>query len=69
MKKLLFLLLLALLLVPAMALAGADITDPVSAANYLKGRAWFFDAGGNMTYECLMFRPEGPDEGKVQAYS
>ena len=22
-----------------------------------------------MTYECLMFRPEGPDEGKVQAYS
>ena len=45
------------------------ITNAASAASYLKGRAWLFEAGGNMTYECLMFRPEGPDEGKVQACS
>ena len=51
------------------AVDGMKITDPVAAVGYLKGRAWFFEAGGNMTYECLMFRPEGPDEGKVQAYS
>ena len=45
---------------------GMKITDAAAAASYLKGRAWLFEAGGNMTYECLMFRPEGPDEGKVQ---
>ena len=45
---------------------GMKITDAAAAASYLKGRAWLFEAGGNMTYECLLFRPEGPDEGKVQ---
>lgn len=48
---------------------GMKITNATAATNYLKGRAWFFEAGGNMTYECLQFRPEGPDEGTVQAYS
>lgn len=48
---------------------GMKITNATAATNYLKGRAWIFEAGGNMTYECLQFRPEGPDEGTVQAYS
>ena len=48
---------------------GMSITQAGQASGWLRGRAWLFAAGSDVTWKCLLFKPEGPEEGTVQVYN